>query len=89
MTINVPIPWREVLTDEAAHTITGDVRIIDAFQIPQLQTERRVWIYLPKSYNKGVADTRSSICRTARMYSMKRRPGEASGPSTKRWSRWR
>lgn len=52
MTISVPVPWREVLTDEAAHTITGDVRIIEAFPIPQLQTERRIWIYLPRSYNK-------------------------------------
>ncbi|WP_256217764.1 alpha/beta hydrolase-fold protein [Paenibacillus sp. OV219] len=47
------MPWREVLIDEATHTITGDVRIIEAFPIPQLQTERRVWIYLPGSYNKG------------------------------------
>jgi Predicted hydrolase of the alpha/beta superfamily len=53
MTISVPLPWKEVLIDEAHHTITGDVRIIEAFPIPQLQTERRVWIYLPKSYNKG------------------------------------
>ncbi|WP_211748201.1 alpha/beta hydrolase-fold protein [Paenibacillus sp. Marseille-Q4541] len=53
MTISVPLPWREVLTDEATHTITGDVWIIDAFPIPKLQTERRVWIYLPRSYNKG------------------------------------
>lgn len=55
MTINVPVPvpWREVLTDDAAHTITGDVRIINAFPIPQLQIERRVWIYLPSSYIQG------------------------------------
>lgn len=53
MTISVPLPWREVFTDEATHTITGDVRIINAFPIPKLQTERRVWIYLPRSYNKG------------------------------------
>ncbi|SEO96523.1 pullulanase [Paenibacillus sp. OV219] len=53
LTISVPLPWREVLIDEATHTITGDVRIIEAFPIPQLQTERRVWIYLPGSYNKG------------------------------------
>ncbi|WP_243711784.1 alpha/beta hydrolase-fold protein [Paenibacillus sp. BK033] len=49
----MPLPWREVLIDEANHTISGDVRIIEAFPIPQLQTGRRVWIYLPKSYNEG------------------------------------
>ncbi|WP_236642106.1 MULTISPECIES: hypothetical protein [Paenibacillus] len=48
---NSPVPWREVFTDEAAHTITGNVKIYESFPIPQLQTERRVWIYLPKSYN--------------------------------------
>jgi predicted alpha/beta superfamily hydrolase len=53
MTISVASPWREVLTDEATHTITGDVWIIEAFRVPQMQTERRVWIYLPSSYNKG------------------------------------
>jgi hypothetical protein len=48
---NSPVPWREVFTDEATHTITGNVKIYESFPIPQLQTERRVWIYLPKSYN--------------------------------------
>ncbi|MHA7582926.1 hypothetical protein ACX12E_21480 [Paenibacillus vandeheii] len=46
-----PVPWREVFTDEATHTITGNVKIYESFPIPQLQTERRVWIYLPMSYN--------------------------------------
>ncbi|MBP3952637.1 alpha/beta hydrolase [Bacillus suaedae] len=45
------LSWKEVLTGDTKHTITGDVRIIEAFPIPQLQTERRVWIYLPRSYN--------------------------------------
>lgn len=53
MTINAALPWRDVLTDGANHTITGDVRIIEAFPIPQLQIERRIWIYLPRSYNQG------------------------------------
>lgn len=47
---NIPLPWREVLTDEVTHTITGDVHIIEAYTVPQ--TERRVWIYLPRSYYK-------------------------------------
>ncbi|MFD2329483.1 alpha/beta hydrolase [Cohnella sp. GCM10020058] len=53
MTMNAPLPWREVLIDEAAHTISGDVRIIEAFPVPQLATTRRVWIYLPRSYSEG------------------------------------
>lgn len=47
------LPWRDVLTDGQPHTISGDVRIIEAFPVPQLQTERRVWIYIPASYNEG------------------------------------
>ncbi|MBB3111880.1 putative alpha/beta superfamily hydrolase [Paenibacillus phyllosphaerae] len=53
MTNIVAAPWREVLAGDTNHTITGDVRIIEAFPIPQLQIERRVWIYLPRSYNEG------------------------------------
>lgn len=53
MTNIIALPWKEVLDSDKSHTIVGDVRIIDAFPIPQLQTERRVWIYLPRSYNEG------------------------------------
>ncbi|WP_240548518.1 hypothetical protein [Paenibacillus lignilyticus] len=53
MMSHTALPWREVLTGDALHTITGDVRVIEAFPIPQLQTERRVWIYLPRSYHEG------------------------------------
>lgn len=47
------VPWREVLTDEAAHTITGNVNLYKSFPIPQLRTERRIRIYLPRSYNES------------------------------------
>lgn len=53
MTNYTALPWREVLSDDKLHTITGDVRIVEAFPVPQLQTERRVWIYLPGSYREG------------------------------------
>ncbi|WP_337104090.1 alpha/beta hydrolase [Paenibacillus sp. YIM B09110] len=53
MTNNTALPWKDVLSSDTIHTITGDVRVIEAFPIPQLQTERRVWIYLPRSYNEG------------------------------------
>ncbi|GLX67909.1 alpha/beta hydrolase [Paenibacillus glycanilyticus] len=48
-----PLPWREYFKDDANHTITGDVQIIEAFPVPQLHIHRRVWIYLPKSYSEG------------------------------------
>lgn len=53
MALNDPLPWREAFVDEASHTLTGDIRIIMAFPIPQLETTRRVWIYLPRSYRTG------------------------------------
>ncbi|AZN41068.1 alpha/beta hydrolase [Paenibacillus albus] len=53
MSHSVPLSWREVLINEDEHTITGDVQIMSTFNVPQLQTERRVWIYLPRSYNNG------------------------------------
>ncbi|MNI26451.1 Endo-1,4-beta-xylanase/feruloyl esterase precursor [compost metagenome] len=53
MTNDIALPWRDVLPGDKQHTITGDVRVIPAFPIPQLQTTRRVWIYLPRSYNEG------------------------------------
>ncbi|WP_233147224.1 hypothetical protein [Paenibacillus selenitireducens] len=46
-------PWRSVFSPAEGHTITGDVRIIDNFYIPQLDVERRVWIYLPRGYEKS------------------------------------
>lgn len=38
--------------NSAVHTATPQVHILsENFQIPQLQTERRVWIYLPAGYD--------------------------------------
>ncbi|TYP71977.1 alpha/beta hydrolase [Paenibacillus methanolicus] len=53
MTNHTAVPWREALNDDTIHTITGDVRVIESFPIPQLQIARRVWIYLPRSYREG------------------------------------
>lgn len=46
-------PWREVLAPAEGHTIAGDVRIVAEFPVPQLDTKRRVWIYLPPGYEGG------------------------------------
>ncbi|MFT3678949.1 MAG: alpha/beta hydrolase-fold protein [Ferruginibacter sp.] len=36
------------------HTVSTQVQIIDsAFKIPQLNRERRIWLYLPEGYNKN------------------------------------
>ena len=39
---------------ERKHTATENVKIIsEKFEIPQLKTTRRIWIYLPKNYEKS------------------------------------
>ena len=43
--------WQEYFTDTADHTITGNVKLIDCFPMPQLERERRIWIYLPPDYD--------------------------------------
>jgi predicted alpha/beta superfamily hydrolase len=42
--------WRDMTEKPVEHTITGHVEIIEHFPIPQLNTTRRVWIYLPPDY---------------------------------------
>ena len=40
-----------ILAQERKHTATENVKIIsEKFEIPQLKTTRRIWIYLPKDY---------------------------------------
>lgn len=36
---------------EDTNTISGDVRIIENFEMPQLERYRRIWIYLPPGYS--------------------------------------
>ena len=39
------------MAQERKHTVTENVKIIsEKFEIPQLKTTRRIWIYLPKDY---------------------------------------
>lgn len=42
--------WPEALGGREGHTITGTVRIIQNFQVPQLHRTRRIWVYLPPGY---------------------------------------
>lgn len=42
------------MAQERKHTATENVKIIsEKFEIPQLKTTRRIWIYLPKNYEKS------------------------------------
>ena len=48
--------WSEGKPKVIAHTMNSNVQILDtAFHIPQLNRDRRVWIYLPKNYSTSKA----------------------------------
>ena len=42
--------WADHFSVKQQHTISGKVEIIDNFAMPQLQSRRRIWIYLPQDY---------------------------------------
>ena len=55
ISIDITIPgWRDDYPEKAkSNTATAQVQIVDtAFFIPQLNRTRRIWVYLPKSYNQ-------------------------------------
>jgi enterochelin esterase-like enzyme len=44
----------EFKTQHPNHTASANVKLVDSvFSIPQLNTKRKVWIYLPQSYGKS------------------------------------
>jgi predicted alpha/beta superfamily hydrolase len=44
--------WKDDFGETKKHTANSNVNILDtAFFIPQLNTSRRIWIYLPKNYS--------------------------------------
>lgn len=43
------LDWKDALKGEN-HTISGNVKIINDFYIPELKRSRRIWIYLPSDY---------------------------------------
>ena len=48
--------WQDYFqTNLEEHTIMGNVKIIDAFLMPQLDRTRRLWIYLPPNYDASDA----------------------------------
>lgn len=59
-TINIIIPgWKDDAPDKPKpYTASANVHVIDtAFYMPQLNRYRRIWIYLPPSYNKLKSNT--------------------------------
>lgn len=48
--------WKNVLSAKEEHTITGNIEIVEDFNMPQLERTRRVWIYLPPDYETTVRD---------------------------------
>ncbi len=53
-TINLSVAaWKDDFTPAVKpHTISPNVKILDtAFGLPQLNTSRRIWIYMPQDYN--------------------------------------
>jgi predicted alpha/beta superfamily hydrolase len=46
--------WKDDFTITKKHTASSNVNILDtAFFIPQLNTTRRIWLYLPPGYKNG------------------------------------
>lgn len=44
--------WKDTLKGEN-HSISGNIKIINNFYIPELQRNRRIWIYLPNNYENS------------------------------------
>ena len=66
--------WKDLFTSSSQpkkSTANKNVRIIDtAFFIPQLNRTRRVWIYLPPTYNSYTKRILYYICMTGKMFLM-------------------
>lgn len=53
-TIEIKIEnWRDLVENKRKSTITGDVRIIEDFSIPQLNRKRTIRLYLPPDYESS------------------------------------
>lgn len=42
--------WKDCVSDQREHTVVGDLKIIEKFPMPQFDSTRRIWIYLPPDY---------------------------------------
>lgn len=44
------VKWQDRFDEHNKHSITGDVRIVEGMKVPQLNTTKNIWIYLPPGY---------------------------------------
>jgi len=44
------VDWKDYVQDSDQHTVVGHMKIIESFPMPQFDTTRRIWIYLPPNY---------------------------------------
>ncbi|SCM82861.1 Carbohydrate esterase family 1 protein (fragment) [uncultured Sporomusa sp.] len=47
------IDWEDYVPNPHGHTVTGTIKIIERFPLPQLNRYRRIWIYLPPGYEQS------------------------------------
>lgn len=47
------IDWKDYFQDSQEHTISGTIKIIEKFPMTPFPCERRIWIYLPPSYDQS------------------------------------
>jgi metallo-beta-lactamase class B len=60
--------WSEGKPRLIPHSSNSNVMVLDStFHIPQLDRDRRIWIYLPKDYKTSKKVTRCYICTMARI----------------------
>lgn len=72
------LPW--FARAQVKPTRSQNVQVIDtAFKMPQLNKQRRIWIYLPQGYADQLKNTLCFTCMTGKMYLMQRPPLMGSG----------
>ncbi|MDZ5711043.1 alpha/beta hydrolase [Jeotgalibacillus haloalkalitolerans] len=47
------VNWQQLFDQQESHTVTGDVRIVKDMKVPQLNTTKNIWVYLPPGYNES------------------------------------
>jgi len=48
------VDWKDYAQNPGEHTVTGYMKIIEKFPMPQFNTVRRIWIYLPPDYDESM-----------------------------------
>jgi predicted alpha/beta superfamily hydrolase len=58
MTVTLQVAnWRDYCDGQSQHTAASNVSVLsENFSIPQLNTSRKIWIYLPPDYSSSIKD---------------------------------